>query len=856
MSAFSCRFVAAWFLAAELIALGAAAAAEPAKATQPRLDRFGDPLPEEVLYRVGATRFRLGWPVAQVVFSKDGKTLYSVDGNAILHWDTATGKQLRKIETRSVSCPVLLSPDGKLLAELYERYAYKSANKVGITEASTGRFLRSLDGRRGSAAIAFAPDSRTLAAAEDEGTIYLWDATTGKALGEWKTPGAFSGALAFSPDGKELASAHQSGVIRLWNVRTRRELRLFRTAKDNEFISSLVFSADGKLLAAQGGDICLWDTATGRIAKTLPCNSYGRSNLAFSPDGKILASDTDYGVVCLWDVATGKEIRRVGRQVKLSGLTFSPDGAYLAVAENNIRLYRVADGAEIRPAGAGTLDLDNAVFSPDGRLLVTTERDGVIRLWDADTGAPLRHFKGRPGCCGVVAFSADGLSLFTRHEERQSYRDKEQFFQWDLRSGKEQLSLATPSGAICAALSSSGRIFAWASKDGVIHLRDVGQKEQPRSWPNEVKAWTERGRVGFYPILRFSAQDKQLGFGRLFGGQSDIRAVATGAVCSFATKGIEYLSFSADGRIAARLLPPKNSGGLTMQWRTFDDEILISFHDTTSGDEIARIDRADVAKQSLGDRIYAEETAFSPDGHLFVTWIRGSPIRFWETATGKECYRLPEASGLVEHLAFAPDGNKVVTVGASKIALVWRIFGPPPGQQPAALSAQQQKVLWADLASADASVAFGAMHALTASAPSAVALLQRELHPIPRLDAAQRARWIAELDSEDFTVREKASVELEKRGLAIEGALRKALRSRPTLEVRKRLEALLEKLYSLRRAPATIRQERAIEVLEHLATPEARKLLQTLAAGEPQARSTGDAKASLERLNHRPPVQP
>ncbi|HEY7423662.1 MAG TPA: WD40 repeat domain-containing protein [Gemmataceae bacterium] len=860
MSTFPHRIVSVSMLVSLLLVAAsitsrAVRAAEPSSEKKTRRDRFGDPLPEDVLYRVGAARFRLGWPVYLVAFSKDGKTLLSVQGTVLRRWDAATGKQLREISLdgkNGISYDVL-SPNGALLAALDHS---KGGGPIRVVDASSGRLLHRFD-MRGSGGIAFAPNGRTLAATGG-GTIHFWDLASGKVLGELKGEDSSGGALAFSPDGKLLASARQDDGVLLWDVPGRRQLRRLPPAKLTESNYALTFSSDGKLLAAHdGGEIRLWNTATGKKLWTIRHNGHSASALIFSPDGKIIASSKDYGVACLWEVATGKEVRKLGRRVDLHCLAFSPDGALLAVGEENIRLYRVATGEELRPAGEGALDIDKVAFTPDGRLLVTSETDGLIRLWDADTGVLVRRFKGRLEGNSFVGFSEDGKSLFTRHEIRHDTpRGKDLFCQWDLHSGEEQRSVPAPTSAICAALSSSGRVLAWASEEGAIHLRDMATGKELRSWRTKGKVWSDLQT--YYHALRFSAQDKLLGIGRLFGGQSEVRMVETGAECSFSKRGGEYLAFSSDGRIAARIVPKKNSGNLFgTAWRGPDDEQLIGFQDTTTGEEFARTDLTAVLDVSLGDFISADATVFSPDGRTFVTAIKWQPVRFWETATGKERYRLsPEPSGKVEQLAFSPDGNKLAPTGAAKNVLVWRVFGPRPGQRPVELSAPEVRNAWAELASKDGQIAFRAIRALTASPHSAVDLLRREVHPIPRLDPQRLVRLIDELDAEAFPVREKAVAELGKLGFTVEEALHNALRNRPTLEARRRLEGLLAQLQKQRTAADTVRQRRALEVLEHLATPEARRLLDELAQGEPAARLTREAKASLARLDRHHPPKP
>lgn len=125
------------------------------------------------------------------------------------------------------------------------------------------------------------------------------------------------------------------------------------------------------------------------------------------------------------------------------------------------------------------------------------------------------------------------------------------------------------------------------------------------------------------------------------------------------------------------------------------------------------------------------------------------------------------------------------------------------------------------------------------------------LKPLSAADLDRIKRLLADLDNDQFTARQQAERELEKRGVQTEPALRKALEKPSSPEARRRVEQLLEKLHGPARTTAVMRQMRALEVLEHIGSPEARQLLRTLAGGPPEARLTREAKAALERLTHR-----
>jgi hypothetical protein len=155
--------------------------------------------------------------------------------------------------------------------------------------------------------------------------------------------------------------------------------------------------------------------------------------------------------------------------------------------------------------------------------------------------------------------------------------------------------------------------------------------------------------------------------------------------------------------------------------------------------------------------------------------------------------------------------------------------------------------LWSDLASSDAALAYRALCQLVSQPREAVPLLKARLRPVAAPAADRLARLVADLDHADFAEREKAMKELERLAELAEPALRHA-RDKPTKEVARRVDELLQKLDGPITNPETLREVRAVEVLERIRTPEARAVLEGLAQGAPAARLTREAQASLNRL--------
>ncbi|MGH7224725.1 MAG: WD40 repeat domain-containing protein, partial [Gemmataceae bacterium] len=250
--------------------------------------------------------------------------------------------------------------------------------------------------------------------------------------------------------------------------------------------------------------------------------------------------------------------------------------------------------------------------------------------------------------------------------------------------------------------------------------------------------------------------------------------------------------------------------------------------------------------------------AFSPDGVLLAAGDTEGTIHLWGLAIGKEVRQLQGHRGGVESLAFSHDGKRLASGGRDTTALIWDIREVAEAAHPRPIDVSQQRLehLWADLGGNDGARAHRAIWEL-AAARQTMPWLREHLKPVLPADARRMARLIADLDSDDFTVRERATRDLEALGQPAGPALRKALASKPSLEMRRRIEPIVEKLDNWPTSSGTsLREWRALEVLEHLGTPEARKLLERLAEGVAEAGLTREAKAALQRLAARHAPKP
>jgi WD domain, G-beta repeat len=299
-------------------------------------------------------------------------------------------------------------------------------------------------------------------------------------------------------------------------------------------------------------------------------------------------------------------------------------------------------------------------------------------------------------------------------------------------------------------------------------------------------------------------------------------------------KGALSLAFSADGRTLA-------SGHTDNQVRLWEV--------ATGGQRLAF---------AHGDRPRA--LAFSPDGTLLASatnrnpecWVRSKDddkVRVWGPLTGARLHTLAGHRGAVASLAFSPDGKLLASGSNDTTVLLWDAArlrrGAPPGG--VAAGAADLEARWANLNRADAARAHRSMRELIATPRPTVALLEKRLRLDP-VGPKRAAKLLADLDSDDFATRQKASRDLAALGTAAEPALHRALAGKPDLEARRRIEGLLRALEGQHTGVL-----RGVEVLERLDTAEARKLLAALARGEPEARLTREAKEALGRLSRRAP---
>jgi WD40 repeat protein/serine/threonine protein kinase len=409
--------------------------------------------------------------------------------------------------------------------------------------------------------------------------------------------------------------------------------------------ASVAFSPDGKRLASGSWDntVAVWDTTSGQEAITLKGHTDAVLCVTFSPDGKRLASASQDGTVKVWDATSGQEVLTLrGHAGALHSVAFSPDGRRLASAgsDKTVRVWNATSGQEALTLQGHTGVVQGVAFSPDGKRLASAGSDKTVRVWDATSGQEAFTLRGHTGMVFSLAFSPDGKRLASASQD-------ETVKMWDATSGREALTLQGHTSMVFSvAFSPDGKRLASAGRDSAVKVWDAMRGQQ---------VLTLRGHIAPVNSVAFRPDGKRLA------SASQDRTVKVWD----ATSGQEALALKGHtNRVFSVAFNPDGKRLASASW-----DNTVKVWDATSGQEALTL-------KGHTDAVLC--VTFSPDGKRLASGSKDGALKLWDATSGQESLALKGYNDAVLSVAFSPAGKRLASAGQDGTVKVWDATEPTP----------------------------------------------------------------------------------------------------------------------------------------------------------------------------------
>jgi WD40 repeat protein len=595
--------------------------------------------------------------LSSAVLSPDGARVYAgPEQPGLLEWDLAHGNRLRLLPTRATLIDLVPTADGT--------HAIAGSLEGDVVDLDlTTSAVRVFAGHRGKSLVAVPRAGHAVASCGDDGSVRVWDLTTG----DGRVVGALGGACVgvdFAPDARSIVSAGSDGTLRLWDLAAATS-RVLPAKADGG--SPIAWSPDGATLVFAGA--AEWqalDVASGRVR---PLAGSGHVNsYAFLPGAASWVGGDMDGAIHVWNLAGGDTRTLLGHTTSVHQIDPRDATSFLSCGDDEVtRLWDLRTGAaRVLRGHAG---LKACRLAHDGRAALTSGNDGMIRVWDLPEDDGQRVFAGHTADVYAVAFSPDGATLATGSDDHVVRV-------WDVATGRSRAldghkgvveGVAFLDATRVASSSDDATLRVWNLVDGssfalphtmrvleVLPTRDGKAVVTSctdgiaRVWNIATRAAVElRGDTAATDWVALSPDETQVATGSDDGTVRvwDRRTGSQLLVIDAGTKRITGVEFAAGGALLA------SSGG----------DGVVRIWDARTGALVR-------ALRGHTDRI--RFLAVSPDGARLVTASNDHTVRIWEVATGASRVLAGHAAE-VRRAELSPDGRRVVSSSYDRTTRVW-----------------------------------------------------------------------------------------------------------------------------------------------------------------------------------------
>jgi WD40 repeat protein len=504
--------------------------------------------------------------------------------------------------------------------------------------------------------VMFSRDGKYLVSLNSYGnTVRVWDVQTGNEVSHMTHNFSVWGADISSDNKYVVSESGGQDMMRVWELETGREIARI----DSGQLNSVAFSLDGKYVISDTGHI--WEALTGKEVTSIPEDEY---SIACSPDGKytLSGSKDEYGnkkdLIFVREIATGNEIAQITHNSRISTVKFSADGKYVtatgcdktansgACVQSTAVIWNARTGKQITK-----LTVDEAwflVFSPDSQYAISTDLNGIVRVWGVNTGKEVSHIT-HIASVSEIQFSPNGKYVASGNYDGAAHV-------WEILTGKEVAHMTRTGGVFSVAFSPDGKYLATGGGDNITRLWKLAAKHEiVRVEQDDPVSHFAVSPNGNY-IAIGSATPSPDNIIRIFETSTGKEISQIKVTQKRSSSDLTSLAFSPNNRYVV-------SGSYVAPIRIWDAD---------TGKEVVRMKYdlpiTPIAVNSITTLhdVAVKSVAFSPDGRYVLSSSDDHTARVWDANTGKEISRVTHEAG-VTVVAFSPNGKYVLSGGCDKL---------------------------------------------------------------------------------------------------------------------------------------------------------------------------------------------